>query len=105
MPRATLQPTARRDIKRHFVYLAEHAGLPVAERFLTALDLTFADLARMPEIGEACHLTHPRLHDLRRWQVTGFANWLVLYFPRRHGVSVARVVHGSQSLAAIFGLP
>ena len=34
MPTVTKREAARRDLVEHFVYLAENAGLDVAERFL-----------------------------------------------------------------------
>ena len=35
MPKVYQRAVARRDLVEHFVYLAENAGLDIAERFLT----------------------------------------------------------------------
>ena len=35
MPTVTQREAARRDLVEHFVYLAENAGMDVAERFLS----------------------------------------------------------------------
>ena len=45
MPTVTKREAARRDLVEHFVYLAEEAGLDVAERFLTNVEASFNDLA------------------------------------------------------------
>ena len=51
MPTVTKREAARRDLVEHFVYLAENAGLDVAERFLAHAEASFNDLARQPLIG------------------------------------------------------
>ncbi len=48
MPPVTKRAAARRDLVEHFVYLAENAGLDVADRFLSRAEASFADLARDP---------------------------------------------------------
>ncbi len=40
-----IRASARQDITNHYVYLAEHAGLAVAESFLTNAEPSFSDLA------------------------------------------------------------
>ena len=44
MLKVTKREAARRDLVEHFVYLAENAGLDVAERFLTHAEASFGDL-------------------------------------------------------------
>ena len=44
MPVVRQREAARRDLVEHFVYLAEQAGLVVAERFLNCAESSFADL-------------------------------------------------------------
>ena len=44
-PTVCRRAAARRDLIEHFVYLAENAGLDVAERFLTRAAASFNDLA------------------------------------------------------------
>jgi toxin ParE1/3/4 len=36
---------AKRDLVEHYVYLAEHAGIETAERFLLNADESFSDLS------------------------------------------------------------
>ena len=35
--------SAKRDLVEHFVYLAEHAGIETAERFLESVDDSFSE--------------------------------------------------------------
>jgi plasmid stabilization system protein ParE len=42
---------AKRDLIRHFVYLAENASLEVPRRFKDAARDTFIELSEMPEDG------------------------------------------------------
>ena len=50
MLKVTKREAAKRDLVEHFVYLAENAGLDVAERFLTHAEASFGDLARVCQI-------------------------------------------------------
>jgi hypothetical protein len=64
------------------VYLAEHAGIETAERFLPSADASFTDLSRHPGMGTALFLRDPRLAGLRKWRVNGFEKFLIFYLPR-----------------------
>jgi toxin ParE1/3/4 len=63
------------------VYLAEHAGIETAERFLSSAGASFTDLARNPEMGTAVFLRDPRLAGLRKWRINGFEKSLILSAP------------------------
>ncbi len=79
MPTVTQREAARRDLVEHFVYLAENAGLDVAERFLTNAEASFNDLAQQPRIGAPLTLKHPDLANVRKWRVKDFDHHLVFY--------------------------
>ena len=96
MPTVTKREAARRDLVEHFVYLAENAGLDVAERFLAHAEASFNDLARQPLIGAPLKLRHPDLAGIRKWRVKDFDNCLIFYLPRQEGVAIVRVLHGAQ---------
>ena len=95
MPTITHRAAARRDLIEHFVYLAENAGLDVAERFLTNAETSFNDLAQQPRMGAPLALKHPDLADVRKWRVKGFDIHLVFYEPREDGVSIVRVIYAA----------
>jgi putative addiction module CopG family antidote len=61
--------SARRDMVEHYVYLAEHAGIEIAERFLSSADESFSDLVRHPGLGTALSSRDPNLTGLRKWRV------------------------------------
>ena len=73
--------SAKRDLVEDFVYLAEHAGIETAERFLLSADESFSEIARHPGMGKGLKLT-----DLRKWRVNGFEKFLIFYLPRANGV-------------------
>ena len=95
MPTVTQREAARRDLVEHFVYLAENAGLDVAERFLANAEASFNNLAQQPKMGAPLTLKHPDLKNVRKWRIKGFDNHLVFYEPRPDGVSIVRVIHAA----------
>lgn len=96
--------TAKRDLVRHYVYLAEAAGIETAERFLLQADESFSNLALHPEMGVALVANRPELVEIRKWHVKGFENFLIFYQARQHGVSIVRVLHGSQDWWSFLGV-
>jgi len=104
MPRVTKREAARRDLMEHYVYLAESAGMDVAERFFQNAEASFNDLAQQPRMGSALNLKHPALTNLRKWRVKGFDNHLVFYEPRADGVSIVRVLHAASDWWALLGI-
>lgn len=77
-------------------YLESQAGTAVADRFLAALQQTLNLLASMPRMAPELGLS-----DLRRWPVSGFQNWLVLYRPDSRGIFVVQVIHGARDLPSL----
>jgi toxin ParE1/3/4 len=104
MSRIDQREAARRDLIAHFVYLAENAGLDVADRFLAQAELTFADLTRQPMIGAPLGLKHPDLAQVRKWSVSDFDNYLVFYVPHAEGVSIVRVLHAASDWRTLLDL-
>lgn len=95
--------SARRDLVEHFVYLAENAGIDVAERFLNSAEGTFDFLAQQPMLGAPLALKRPELARLRNWRVDGFENHLVFYEPHPDGVSIVRVLHAASDWWGLLG--
>ena len=103
MPAVLKRETARRDLVDHYVYLAEHASLDVAERFLTQAEASFLDLAGQPKMGAPLTLKHPDLASMRKWRVKDFNNHLIFYQPRPNGVSIVRVLHATTDWWTLLG--
>ena len=107
MSRIYLRPAASSDLIAHTVYLAEHAGDAVAQRFLDGAASSFEALLAHPEIGAPVPLSNPVLAGMRKWPVSGFENHLIFYLPRNTpggGVSIIRVLHAATDWWGLLGL-
>jgi toxin ParE1/3/4 len=89
-------PAARRDLVEIADYLEQAAGLPVADRFLDAVEQGLATIAGMPSMGSPLQLLNRRLQDVRTWSVPGFRKYLIYYRSVDAGISVLRVLHGAR---------
>ena len=103
MPRVFQRAAARRDLVEHFVYLAEHASLDTAERFLAHAEASFNDLAEQPMMGAPLTLKPPELAGVRKWRVKDFDNYLIFYLPRADGVSIVRVLYAARDWWSLLG--
>jgi len=102
VPEIVIRASARREIKAHGIYLEEHAGPQVADRFLAAVKETFEVLATMPRMGPLCGFRRAATRRLRRWAVQGFENWLIFYQPKRNGIEVVHLIHGARDIQSLF---
>ena len=96
MRRAVKREAAKRDLLRHFVYLAENATPEVARRFKEAARKTFSKLAETPGMGAPGKVRRGAYADVRLWRVAGFERYLIAYRPLKDGVLIERVVHAAQ---------
>jgi toxin ParE1/3/4 len=96
---------AKRDLVEHFVYLAEHASLEVADEFLAQAEESFSQLAKYPELGVRLTLRRTQTTGMRKWQVKGFESFLIFYLTRPAGISIVRVLHAAQDWWGLLGLP
>lgn len=103
-PKVVIRAAARRDLVDHYRYLTSEADGEVADRFLVAANNSFVLLAGQPGLGPAISRPDPALKGLRKWRIADFENWLIFYQPRRNGVSIARVIHGSQDWWRLVGI-
>ncbi len=69
-----------------------------AERFLDAVEVTFADLEKTPRLGRSYESEHPRLTDLRVWRVKGFPKYLIFYRPVPDGIEIIHLLHGARDI-------
>jgi toxin ParE1/3/4 len=98
------RPAARADLIAHYVYLAEHAGDAIADRFLDQAEASFNDLLAQPKMGAPLTLRSLELVGLRKWRVKGFDNFLIFYLPRVSDVMIVRVLRAEQDWWALLGL-
>jgi toxin ParE1/3/4 len=96
MQNVHIRALARQDLADHYVYLSEHAGLAVAERFLTNAAASFRDLADRPAMATLLQTRTPDLAGTRKWRVKGFESFLIFSLTRPGGISIVRVLHAAQ---------
>jgi toxin ParE1/3/4 len=78
--------------------------MEIALRFYDAIDETTKLLAWMPRLGKQRIAQDPTLAELRSWSVKGFGDYLIFYLPRKRGIEVLHVVHGSRDLPRHLGV-
>ena len=101
MARVLNREAAKRDLIRHFVYLAENVSLEVARRFKEAARKTFSERAETPGMGTPGKVHHGRYADVRLWRVGGFERYLIAYRPLKDGVVIERVFHAAQDYGRV----
>lgn len=95
MRRVNKQKRALRDLEESFVYLAENAGLPMAELFLENAESSFSLLAEFPDIGSPVPSPLGTRHKFRKLPIKDFAH-LIFYTTHPDMIVVVRVLHQSQ---------
>lgn len=78
-------------------------GEVLADEFLVAAESSFVALSEHPAMGSAIHSRRPEFVALRKWRVRDFDNFLIFYEPRPDGVSIVRVLHGTQDWWRLIG--
>jgi len=78
-------------------------NLEAALAFYDAVERTYREIARHPKRSLRYELDHPRLKELRRRGVVGFASSLVFYRVDAEGVEVIRVLHGARDIPSVLG--
>ena len=104
MPSVHIRAAARRDLIEHFAYLAEHATVELADRFLVNAERAFLELAHHPSMGAPLTCKRTELRNLRKWRVAGFEDHLIFYVARPDGVSIVRVLHAASDWWSLIGL-
>jgi toxin ParE1/3/4 len=99
--KVTRRPSANRDLRDIYRYLARQAGISVADRFFEQAEATFARLARSSGIGTRYEPDEPYYADLRYFPVARFRAYLIFYRPFRGGIEVLHVVHGARNIAGM----
>ena len=99
-----IRRAARRDIARHFGWLASEAGADIAERFMSAADSAFVELSHNPSLGPAVGSLNPKLAQLRKWRIDGFPRVNTFYIPTEDAIRVLRVLHTAQDWWAMLDI-
>ncbi|MBI5386318.1 MAG: type II toxin-antitoxin system RelE/ParE family toxin [Verrucomicrobia bacterium] len=81
------------DVDEVWNHLAE-ASPETADRFVDAVEVTFAQIGRQPGIGHRRRWRSRKLANLRLWRVEGFPNHLVIYREEAEVVAIVAVISG-----------
>ena len=81
------------------MYLEEHAGPDVTDRFMAAVRQSFETLARLRRASCAGFANQPCAGY--GWPVNGFENWLIFNYPKRYGVEIVHIVHGARDIESL----
>ena len=88
------------DLERAWLWIARDSP-ETADRFVDAVERTFAQIARQPGIGWERPWRPGKLMGLRSWRVEGFPKFLVFYRIEAEVVAMVGVLHGARSFARI----
>lgn len=87
---------AQNELDEIFVYLAEHAGLEVADRLIEAIEEQFALLAESPGIGR-------RRGDLPPGVLSFPAGKYIVYYRKARGaIQILHIFHGARDQERAF---
>ena len=88
------------DLEEAWLWLARDSPA-TADRFVDAVEQTFAQIARQPQIGWERPWRNRKLAGMRSWRVEGFSKYLVFYRMEQDVVAMVAVLHGARSLERI----
>lgn len=94
-------PAADADVDEIATFIALDS-IDQAIRFYDAANATYKMIVEAPSRWSLYRFTHPRLNDIRKRAVLGFANHLVFYRIDADMVEIVRVLHGARDLSSIF---
>jgi plasmid stabilization system protein ParE len=94
-----VRPAFYQDIAHEELWLLEHAGATVADRWHAALGDTIVFLRKNPLMGRV--RTDLKFPGIRSWRVQEFGRWIVFYGVRDDTLILYRVVSGAMNLLAL----
>ncbi len=90
---------AEADLTHQYRWYLDNADMEVAERFLTAFDVTLERLARQPRLGRLRKFRALELAGIRSFPVGGrFGVHLIFYRGSGDALTIERVIHGGRDL-------
>jgi toxin ParE1/3/4 len=103
--RIILSLRSKKDLRDHYTFIGLRDESS-AERFLEAVDRTFALLAERPDIGSTRLWRDPALRGIRAWPISGFDRFIVYY--RRQSLDtlrITRILRGAVPPEGVLGTP
>lgn len=94
-------PEAWDDMRAIVAYIATD-NPDAAERFVPALEETYAQLEALPGMGSVRHFGRKDLQRVRIIPVTGFEHYLIFYVATKQSIKVLRILHAARDFPTIF---
>jgi plasmid stabilization system protein ParE len=94
-----LRPAFYADIEREELWLLEHAGMEVADRWHEKLWHTLGFLQKNPRVGRV--RKDLKFAGIRSWRVAEFDRWIIFYGVRDELLVIYRVVSGTMNLSVM----
>jgi toxin ParE1/3/4 len=92
---------ATTDINELADYYLEKAGVVVALRFIDNTERAFDEIRAMPGLGALLGLDELPYEDIRRWQIDGFSQLIILYREMADGIEIVRVLNTARDIPAL----
>jgi toxin ParE1/3/4 len=92
---------ATTDINELADYYLDKAGMVIALRFIDNAERAFDELLARPGLGALLGLDGLPYEDIRRWQIPGFGQLIILYREMADGVEIVRVLKTSRDIPAL----
>jgi toxin ParE1/3/4 len=102
--RLRFREAALADVEDAARWYAEHAGIQVADDFLTELARAYGHIGLNPGTGSPRWGLALNLPGVRSWRLNRFAH-LVFYVEREAEVEIWRVLHGARDIPASLAEP
>jgi toxin ParE1/3/4 len=92
---------ATADINELADYFLEKANLTIALRFIDNAEHAFDQLLLTPGLGASLGLDELPYEDIRRWQIQGFSQLIILYREMADGIEIVRVLNTARDIPAV----
>jgi toxin ParE1/3/4 len=98
LARLEFREAAVADLLQIHTHLHAEASLPLADRFLMAVEHTTQQIRRYPKAGALFRTQKPSLLGLRWWSIADFPRYLVYYSAGTDFVDIVRVLHSARDV-------
>jgi toxin ParE1/3/4 len=99
--RLIVKDQATQDLRNLANYILVNGNADIAVKFLSAAEVTFAQLEKTPGMGKVTQLVESRLGEIRQWRIKDFQDYLIFYRIQNTTIEILRVFHGARDLADV----
>ncbi|MDR9898922.1 type II toxin-antitoxin system RelE/ParE family toxin [Aetokthonos hydrillicola Thurmond2011] len=89
--RLIVKDRATQDLRHLANYILLNGNADAAVKFLSAAELTFAQLQKTPGMGKVTQSVVLRLGEIRQWRIKDFRDYLIFYRIQESNVEILRV--------------